>query len=141
MSRRPIMVGILFMALAISLLFTISALSSSNFSLKLRASEATPNQEQANRLEAELLVLRAEGFHPKEITRPPGPFLLVVQNHSSAEEISLVLRQERGVAIREARTSRGLSKSRELVNLPPGRYVLTEANHPEWNCTIVITSN
>jgi hypothetical protein len=134
-------VGLLVTAVAISLLFTISALSNSSSSVKRRANETSANQEQTKRLEVELLVLRADGFHPKEITRPAGQFVLAVQNHSTAEEVSLILKQERGTAIRQANSASRQSKLRELVDLPPGRYVLTEVNHPEWNCTIVITSN
>ena len=93
----------------------------------------------SGRAEAELLVLRSDGFKPSEITRPPGRFLLALQNHSSAEEISLVLKQESGASMREVRLAKGQSKSKEILELPPGRYVLTEVNHPEWICTIVIT--
>ena len=95
----------------------------------------------SQRAEAELLVLRADGFIPNEITRPPGPFLLALHNHSSVEEISLALRQERGASMREVRMAKRQSKLREIMDLPPGRYVLTEANHPQWSCTIVIMPN
>ena len=95
----------------------------------------------SGRTEAELLVLRSEGFKPNEITRPPGRFLLALQNHSSVEEISLVLKQESGASMRQVRMAKRQSKLKEILELPPGRYVLTETNHPEWTCTIVITPN
>ena len=75
MSRRSIVVGLFLTLAVIFLSFTISALSRSSISLKSFTNETKVNQEQRTRLEAEMLVLRAEGFHPKEITRPAGRFL------------------------------------------------------------------
>jgi hypothetical protein len=141
MSRWSILAALSLTAVAVSLSLTISAISKSSVPLRRIVNETNANQEQPTRMEAELLVLRAEGFHPKEITRPAGRFLLVIQNHSTAEEISLVLKQERGAAMREVRTTRRQSKLNEFVDLPPGRYVLSEVNHPDWSCTIIITSN
>lgn len=97
--------------------------------------------ESASRTEAELLVLRTDGFKPNEITRGPGPFLLALQNHSSEEELSLVLNHENGASMRQVRMAKRQSKLKEILELPPGRYLLTEANHPEWTCTIVIKPN
>ena len=95
----------------------------------------------SGRAEAELLVLRSDGFKPNEITRGPGRFLLALQNHSSEEELSLVLKQESGASVRQVRMAKRQSKLKEILELPPGRYLLTEVNHPEWTCTIVITPN
>ena len=95
----------------------------------------------SGRAEAELLVLRSDGFKPNEITRGPGRFLLAIQNHSSAEELSLVLKHEGGASVRQVRMAKRQSKLKEVLELPPGRYVLTETSHPEWTCTIVITPN
>ena len=91
-----------------------------------------------DRVEAELLVLRSDGFKPNEITRPPGRFLLALQNHSSEEELSLVLKRETGDSVREVRMAKRQSKFKEFLHLPPGRYVLVETKHPEWTCTITI---
>lgn len=97
--------------------------------------------QSAPRPEAELLVLRSDGFKPNEITRPQGPFLLALQNHSSEEELSLVLKAESGASMRQVRMAKRQSKLKEILELTPGRYVLTDANHPEWTCKIVITPN
>jgi hypothetical protein len=107
----------------------------SNENGTIETQESTPN-----RVEAEMLVLGSNGFQPKEITRPAGRFLLAVQNHSSEEEISLVLKQESGASARDIRMSKRQSKLKDVLQLPPGRYVLVETNHPEWSCTITITS-
>ena len=99
------------------------------------------DQLSPGRIEAEIIVLRSEGFHPREITRPPGRFLLALQNQSSEEEVSLMLTQESGPSARQIRFAKGQSKLRDFIELPPGRYVLAETNHPEWRCSIVIASN
>lgn len=99
---------------------------------------AIENQSASGRVEAELLVLRSDGFKPHEITRQPGQFLLAVHNHSNQEELSLILKQETGPSLREVRIPKRQSKFKEFLNLPPGRYMLIETNHPEWTCTINI---
>ena len=43
------------------------------------SSQASPLEQSATgKLEVELVTLRASGFEPLEITRPKGPFVLVV---------------------------------------------------------------
>ena len=103
----------------------------------------TSNVEQAtnNRTEVELLVLRSTGFHPAELNRPRGPFLLSLQNYSGDDELALVLKHEAGAFTGQIRFQKKQSKLREVIDLAPGRYVLTEAHHPDWICTITITSN
>jgi hypothetical protein len=64
-----------------------------------------------------------------------------VQNHSSEEELSLVLKQESGSSVREVRIPKRQSKLKEFLHLPPGRYVLAETNHPDWTCAITIASH
>ena len=131
MSRKGVIVGFFLTVVGISLLLVTHARSG-----------PTPNVENqvlSDRLEAELLVLRSDGFTPNEITRPMGRFLLALQNHSNEEELSLVLKQETGASVREVRLARRQSKFKELLQLPVGKYVLFDTNHPNWTCTITIT--
>jgi hypothetical protein len=93
------------------------------------------------RLEAEIITIRPTGFEPKEINRREGRFLLTVENRSGLEEVSLRLDREAGSRQREARVRRNKLDWREIVNLPPGRYTLTEADHPDWICHIIISAN
>lgn len=103
---------------------------------------ASPQDNAAReRIEAEIITIRPTGFEPGEIKRPKGRFLLSVDNRSGLEEVSLRLDQERGNRQREARVQRDKLDWRELVDLPPGRYTLTEANHPDWACFIIISEN
>ena len=130
MLRKAVVAGLLLTVAALSLWLVADARSGSS---------NVENQGASDRVEAELLVLRADGFKPKEISRPPGRFLLALQNHSSEEEPSLLLKRETGDAVREVRLSRKQSKFKEFLHLPPGRYVLVETKHPDWSCTITIT--
>ena len=100
------------------------------------ASEIGSNQE---RVEAELITIHPTGFEPAEITRDGGRFVLAVDNRSGLEEVDLQLNRENGSREREARVHRQQLDWREFVDLPPGRYVLKEVNHPDWACLITIT--
>ena len=131
MSRKAIVAGLFATVIGASLLLAVDAWSAHT--------SAVENQSSSDRVEAELLVLRSDGFYPKEITRPPGRFLLAVQNHSSEEEISLALKPQTGPSMREIRMAKRQSKLKEFLHLPPGRYSLIDVNHPEWICTITIT--
>lgn len=93
------------------------------------------------RLETELLTIRPTGFDPVEITRPAGRFVIAVNNLSGVDELDLHLEGEAGARQHEVRMSRGRLASKKLVNLPPGKYLLKEANHADWVCSITITPN
>ena len=139
MVRKILTAGVLLSIFAV-LFLAASARSGSNSIVADNSSQPVRSQPAVNgRAEAELLVLRSDGFKPNEITRGPGRFLLAIQNHSSAEELSLVLQQESGASMRQVRMANRQSKLKEVLELPPGRYVLAEANHPQWTCPIVIT--
>jgi len=97
-------------------------------------------QPAQTRIEVELLNLRPSGFQPDAITRPPGRFLLVVNNLTGKDEdLTLRLDRETGGALILGQVPRDKRRWRDLVDLPTGRYLLTEANHPEWVCRIEIT--
>jgi hypothetical protein len=94
----------------------------------------------SDRLEAELVTIKPSGFEPAEITRPQGSVLLAIYNRSGLEEVNLRLEVESGPRLREVRVPRKRLDFKEIVDLHPGRYRLTELNHPEWNCTITVTA-
>jgi hypothetical protein len=91
-------------------------------------------------IEAEIATILPTGFEPAAITRPQGEFLLVINNRSGLEEITWRLDLEIGGKLREVKVGDGKLRSGNFEDLPPGRYVLSEANHPEWICRITITS-
>jgi hypothetical protein len=98
-----------------------------------------PPQTSRERIEVEPVTLRARGFEPSAITRPRGQFLLAVDNRSGFPDLDFRLVGLNGNQ-QAAKRMRGRElRWRQLVDLPPGDYVLTEANHPRWHCQISIT--
>jgi len=94
---------------------------------------------QRDRLQSELITIRPTGFDPAEISRVQGRFLLAVDNKSGLDTVTVRLTREDGSPVREMRLPRGQLKARERISLPPGKYLLTEANHNNWLCGITIT--
>jgi hypothetical protein len=92
------------------------------------------------RVEAEIITIRPTGFEPAEITRPAGRFFLTVENRSGLDAVNLRLSSENGNHLRDARMSRDEPDWNDLVDLDPGRYLLTEADHANWVCRITITA-
>lgn len=120
----------------------IAAASALALALKTRAVSPAPAaraERQGERLEVEYVTLRQSGFDPAEITRPHGRFVLAVSNWSKAEEVEVRLERLEGGSLRAARLSRRKRNWSDAVELPPGRYLLTEANSPAWKCLITIT--
>ena len=141
MSRKLIAIGLCYFAVALAFFIAYAKHPSTSLFSNDEKERMGTEQSAATRTEAEIIVLRSEGFHPRELTRPPGRFLLALQNQSSEEELSLLLTQESGPPVRQIRFAKGQSKLRDFIQLPPGRYVLAETNHPEWTCSIVITAH
>jgi hypothetical protein len=101
---------------------------------------ALQNKTLNDVIEAEIVTIRPTGFEPAAITRPQGEFLLVINNRSGLEEVTWRLDREAGGNLREVKIHDGKLRSGNFEDLPPGRYVLTEANHPDWICHITVTS-
>jgi hypothetical protein len=101
---------------------------------------ATSTQRRVADFESELITITPHGFEPQEITRPAGRVLLMVDNQSNSDMMSLQLTREAGPRINEMRVPREQPNWSEAVDLHPGRYVLTDSEHPEWQCRITITA-
>jgi len=101
-----------------------------------KSSLVPPSTRQ--RIEGEIITLSPHGFEPRQITRPPGTFLLVVGNESRLPLVTLRLNDNLGLPILNVLVARERRIWSEIVNLPPGNYRLTEATHPEWICNITI---
>jgi hypothetical protein len=82
------------------------------------------------------------GFEPKKITSVEGRFLLAVDNRSGFVRGEIAFRLEKVGAnrVREVRLPLRKRGWREVVDLSPGTYLLTEVNHPRWTCEITIVS-
>lgn len=86
-----------------------------------------------------VLVLRPSGFEPSEVSWPKGRFFLSVDNHTDAREITLQLSRENGSRVHEVTRKSRKERGVGILDLPPGEYLLTEANHSNWVCRITIT--
>ena len=89
-------------------------------------------------MEEVTLMLRAEGFAPAELTLAAGRFLLTVDNRSGVEEITLLLNHENGERVQEIKVPPKALDWAVEINLQSGRYLLTEANHANWVCSITV---
>lgn len=96
------------------------------------------NSEEGGKIEA--VTAKHYGFEPSEITRRPGPFTLAVHNSSGSGELALRLDRVGGGRVSEMPIRHGKRASHRQLTLTPGEYLLTEANHPEWRCRIVIAN-
>lgn len=106
-----------------------------NLSVPIEGSAA-----QRERVETELITIKATGFEPAALSRPAGKFLLDVDNRSEIEEVELRLDRQDGSREKSARVRSTAPEWRGALDLRPGVYILSEANHSSWICRITITS-
>jgi len=98
----------------------------------------TVTPDQKNDLEIELITLRPEGFEPLQITRPKGPFVLLVDDRSGKEGSTLKLVRVNGEQLRSPNTNRKKSEWYDVLDLQPGDYLLSDTQNPERRCQITL---
>lgn len=99
------------------------------------------SDRRKDRVEGEVITLLRTGFQPSLITRPRGQFMILVDNRTELDELTLRLDTVAGQRLREVRLTRGKQTAKQLEDLHPGEYLLTEAGHANWICKITITSD
>lgn len=97
------------------------------------ASLVTAQQGGRDELRTELT---SNGFTPSELQHAPGRFAIAVENRTLSGEYTLRLKAEDGTVVSELQVQKG--SSAWTVNLQTGTYTLTEADHPQWTCRIVV---
>lgn len=95
--------------------------------------KATAQQGGRDELRIEL---RSSGFVPNEVQHAPGRFGIAVENSALSGEYTLRLKAEDGTVLNEFQVQKG--SSAWTVTLQTGNYDLTETDHPQWKCRIVI---
>ncbi len=100
-----------------------------------------PSGSSIQRMDIEVITIRPSGFERTQITRPKGLFGIAVENRSGLADMVLRLDQEGGPRLRQAQLSSKKLNWKDVLDLLPGRYVLTEASNPNWVCGITITDN
>jgi len=91
-----------------------------------------------HQLEVEVITITPGGFEPQQIERPAGPFLLSVTNRSGVDSLNVHVETEQHNSFRERSLPLRTPYWREVIDPPPGRYIVTEATHPEWILTFII---
>ena len=80
--------------------------------------------------------LSSNGFSPSEVQHAPGSFAIAVENTTLSSEYTLRLKAADGTVLNEVQVQKG--SSAWSVTLQTGRYTLTEVNHSEWICNLVV---
>lgn len=104
-----------------------------------RISHAPPPGGAQPHIDIEVITIRPTGFERTEITRSKGLFGIAVENRSGLADIALRLDHEGGPRLGQAQLSSRKLSWKLAINLPPGRYVMTEASNPAWVCHFTIT--
>lgn len=134
-----LLIGLLFLSAAL-ILARIKP-EQQNHASPAQAGTVSPARgERAEQLEAELVTVMPTGFEPDEITRPRGRFILAIDNRSGLDEVQLYLERETGALLNSAPTRKGKLKWRDVMDQPPGVYILRAVNDESWRCRITITS-
>jgi len=122
------------------LLISVSARSGAWIPAKQDENVSTSSApvQRGRRLEVEVVTITADGFEPQEIQHPPGPFILAVRNQSGIDSLMVQLESEQRNKVREKSLPLETPFWREVINVPPGKYIITEANHPEWSLSLTI---
>lgn len=100
-----------------------------------------PSGTSTQRMDIEVITIRPTGFERTQITRPKGRFGIAVENRSGLADLVLRLDQEGGPRLRQGQLSSKNLNWKDVLDLLPGHYVLTEASNPNWLCRITITEN
>lgn len=82
--------------------------------------------------------LSQSGFSPTELSHPPGHFNLRVNNQSGLPKITLSLSKSNGEKLTEVPLTDKVRWVTAEVDLAPGSYTLTVANHADWTCIIEV---
>jgi hypothetical protein len=157
--RRAVVVSILFLTVAsvaglvVRARAAFMARSGRSVSAVTKDAAQTPSAQipttphstaPSEHIEAELITVRRTGFDPVHIKRPDGPFFLVIENRSGRDLGTLSLEPAvTGLAapvshVAEARIKKESVSYGERLDLPPGRYRLTETGDSGWSITITI---
>ncbi len=127
-----------FVAFAVAVLIAGGQIISQRAAAFGAQSQAGAQAQNGERLDEVVLTVRADGFAPREVRRPTGRFLLYVDDRSESEDLTFLLKRANGEVLRRIEIQRGTIDWRESIELAEGVYALTEADHPNWSCRIVV---
>lgn len=128
-------------------LLAVATASRAVFERRTEPATASPNEPVRSSVQsrtsptvpAHVLVLRPMGFEPAEVSWPKDRFFLAIENHTNVSDITLLLDRDLGGRVKEVKLKMRKERAAGIFDLPPGNYLLTEANHSGWVCRITIT--
>lgn len=116
---------------AVAVLVAIFALSKDGpFNVHATQALAAPFQDELQ------IQLGPNGFTPTDVQRNAGTFGIAVENSSLTGEYTLRLKAADGTVVKEVQIQKG--SAAWTVTLAAGEYTLTEANHSQWLCRILV---
>jgi hypothetical protein len=85
-------------------------------------------------------VMRPHGFEPSSVTLDARHFLLTVYNRTglSLAKLTLAPDQVHAPAVKQVDIVPATPHYTDILDLSPGTYILTEADHPQWTCKILV---
>lgn len=142
-TRRPLLAACLIAVASGSMLCLWVGNSRSN-AAQSSDSFATASQGPLKRseTEVEIVSLKEWGFEPPVITRPPGKFLLVLNNQSQLTgSLTISIVEEKGRKLKDVKADhQGNHRSTHLFDLSPGRYEIKVLEQPKWVCELKVTA-
>ena len=138
---NPKYLGLLVLAVSIGAFVLVYGRKSVSSANELAVAEGSRLQaeQQTGLIESEVISVTRRGFEPTAISRAAGKFILMVDNRSGAE-LNFRFSRETGERIHEIKSTQQELDWNDVVDLRPGRYLLTERDHPDWSCSITITA-
>jgi len=133
-TRKAILAALIACAVVSVLLLTVSGHSEKKFAVAV----LTPQGKKDQKLEIEAVTITPEGFDPQQLERTAGPFILSVTNQSGVDDLNVRIETEQHSRFSEKTLPLITPYWRERINPPPGHYIITEVNHPEWTLKLII---
>lgn len=133
--------------LAILALGTFSVVASVGRSKLLNSSQpALAAVEQKEKVKPVLLdsipiLIGRRGFEPASFSHSKDKFFILVENRSNVPDVQLRLDSVQGNRVHDVYVGRETKDWAEVLDLNPGEYILSVADHPEWTCRITITAH
>ncbi|HEV7746082.1 MAG TPA: hypothetical protein VGO56_13870 [Pyrinomonadaceae bacterium] len=84
------------------------------------------------------LTIRPTGFETKEMTIDAGDYFVVIQNATGLDRFALRIQREGGQTIHDVRLPRFHKYWKHEVHLTSGRYLVSEVDHPDWSCVVIV---
>jgi hypothetical protein len=78
------------------------------------------------------------GMNPQQVTVAHGKIEILVENRSTAPNVTLDLDQAGGSRVSEVSLLPHQHHALQTFTLSPGTYVLSESHHKSWSCTITV---